>query len=187
MKCNIKSSKRLFNIALTLFAVSPIIEKIDMLYYACMFLSISLCIITGVFVIKTYRKDHNNILKLCLNDTYEDLYLMLICVVGITVGYLMENFSHVHIFSVFFVLNLLTMLISTKKKAEQLYKHSIARMQNTYRAVQPLGYQGSFYIFIGRKDFYFHFIKHFVLIDYFCKRISFNPIKYSYEIKCQNC
>ena len=118
MKCNIKSSKRLFNVALTLFAVSPIIEKIDMLYYACMFLSISLCIIGGVFVIKTYRKDHNNILKSCLNDTYEDLYLMLICVVGIAIGYLMENVSHVHIFSVFFVLNLLTMLISTKKKAE---------------------------------------------------------------------
>ena len=153
MKCNIKTSKRLFNIALTLFAVSPIIEKIDMLYYACMFLSISLCIIAGVLVIKKYRKDHNDILKLCLNDTHEDLYLLLICVVGISIGYLMENFSHVHIFSVFFVLNLLTMLISTKKKAEQLYQHSIARMQNTYRAVQPLGYQGSFYIFIGRKDF----------------------------------
>ena len=118
MKCNIKTSKRLFNIALTLFAVSPIIEKIDMLYYACMFLSISLCIITGVFVIKRYRKDHNNILKLCLNDTHEDLYLLLICVVGITVGYLMENFSHVQIFSVVFVLNLVTMLRSTKKKAE---------------------------------------------------------------------
>ena len=103
MKCNIKSSKRLFNVALTLFAVSPIIEKIDMLYYACMFLSISLCIIAGVLVIKKYRKDHNNILKLCLNDKYEDLYLMLICVVGIAIGYLMENFSHVHIFSVFFV------------------------------------------------------------------------------------
>ena len=52
MKCNIKSSKRLFNVALTFFAVSPIIEKIDMLYYACMFLSISLCIIAGVLVIK---------------------------------------------------------------------------------------------------------------------------------------
>ena len=51
MKCNIKSSKRLFNVALTLFAVSPIIEKIDMLYYACMLLSISLCIIAGILVI----------------------------------------------------------------------------------------------------------------------------------------
>ena len=101
MKYNIKSSKRLFNVALTLFAVSPIIEKIDMLYYACTFLSISLCIIAGVLVIKKYRKDHNNILKLCLNDTHEDLYLQIL-----------------YLFFHYFVLNLLTMLISTKKKAE---------------------------------------------------------------------
>ncbi len=38
---------------------------------------------------------------------------------------------------------------------------------------------------IGYKSF--HFIEHLLLIDYFCGEKSFNPIKYSYEIKCQNC
>lgn len=118
MKLNVKTAQRTIHIALILSAISPIFEKIDVLFYSFFFLFIILFITVLVNVIKVYRENPENFLKLLFTSPRENLYFILICAVGIVVGYLMGNSNHIITWSVLLGVTLLMMLIPTKKKAE---------------------------------------------------------------------
>ena len=129
MKLNVKTAQRTIHIALILSAISPIFEKIDVLFYSFFFLFIILFITVLVNVIKVYRENPENFLKLLFTSPRENLYFILICAVGIVVGYLMGNSNHIITWSVLLGVTLLIMLIPTKKKAEQMCKR-VFEVQN---------------------------------------------------------
>ena len=118
MKLNVKTAQRTLYVALILSAISPIFEKIDVLFYSFFFLFIILFITVLVSVIKVYRENPENFLKLLFTSPRERLCLIFICTVGAAIGYFMEDFERVIIWTAPIVTTLFIMLIPAKKKAE---------------------------------------------------------------------
>ena len=118
MKLNVKTTKNLIYAISTLIAIEPVLEKTGVQFYISFFLFVVLFITVLVSVIKVYRENPENFLKLLFTSPRENLYFIFICAVGIVVGYLMENSNHIITWSVVLGVTLLMMLIPTKKKAE---------------------------------------------------------------------
>lgn len=112
----IKIVDRILLIALPLCAILPIFTKMDALFYISGFLLIVLFITVLANIIKAYRENPKNILKLSLNSARGNLYFIFICVVAISVGYFMKNSNHIITWSVLLGIILLTMMIPTKKR-----------------------------------------------------------------------
>ena len=118
MKLNVKTPKNLIYAISTLVAIEPVLEKTGVQFYISFFLFVVLFILFSVYIVKAHRESPKNILKLAFRTPRERLCLIFICTVGAAIGYFMEDFERVIIWTAPIVTTLFIMLIPAKKKAE---------------------------------------------------------------------
>ena len=119
MKLNVKTAKNLIYAISTLIAIEPILEKTGVQFYISFSLFMVLFSLFSVYyIVKAHRESPKNILKLAFRTPRERLCLIFICTVGAAIGYFMEDFERVIIWTAPIVTTLFIMLIPAKKKAE---------------------------------------------------------------------
>ena len=82
--------QRLPRLALLLFAISPVTEKKDWIFYTNSFLIISLFVVSIIYVIHTCKKDRKEGLKFFVGDTDDNASYAMISLVGLIVSYSMD-------------------------------------------------------------------------------------------------
>ena len=118
MKLNVKTAKNLIYAISTLVAIEPILEKTGVQFYIFSLFMVLLSLFSVYYIVKAHRESPKNILKLTFRTPRERLCLIFICTVGAAIGYFMEDFERVIIWTAPIVTTLFIMLIPAKKKAE---------------------------------------------------------------------
>lgn len=101
-------------IAFLLYALSPLIENIDCLYYINSFLIIALFIVSVIGYGKIYKKNKAYFLKYLIGSTIDNLYDLAIAITGIGISYFMHLNNRAYFWWFILILTIIELLFPAK-------------------------------------------------------------------------
>jgi hypothetical protein len=97
-----------------LWAISPIIENIDWLFYTCVILGILSVLAFAISLITVYKKNRKNFPTYFLGTPRDNLFDLFISIAGIIICYSLGIFDHAYLWLFLLTASILQLLFPSK-------------------------------------------------------------------------